>query len=720
MAPQEYLFGPGGDGLKNYFTPLHYILYGDGLRFTGMNYPYGEHLAFCDAQPTLTVWMHQLLNGNTEYAFNIIASINLLMLLSIPLAAIFLSKLFALWKMPGHYSTVAAAAIALLSPQIFRMTGHFALAYTCFVPMVWYYAAAWLQNKRWGDIVKLFLTLLIFGGLHAYYYALGAAFLLPVAVLYYLSRIKERKTWLHALLLAIATILPLVIYSIWLQATGANEFTDRHERPWGFFHYTATFSSIFLPHQGMVKDWLEGLITLKSNEFEGIAYVGTAAIIAWILGLIFLRRWLYQEGETPPNAVIFTIAGVACLLVSMSFPFNVIPSAWIPDPIWQFRGLGRFAWPFYYVFAALGAWWLYLVAESFRKRGQSVVAMGLVIFLLILWLAEGLSAQKQVSTFVKEYGHGADKFLSGDNNYAQWLKESGKEPEDFQAILSFPYFSIGSEEIYIERGGGGLFEACKASMSLNLPIAQTFLGRSSMQQTMNIVQLMSHPIIPKKLLGELPNEKPFLLITSYESPFEDEQRIIAASYLLLSRDGIQLYEVPLSVFKDRRDDYSKQQTEDQSWQIVPGLTAEGAEIWIKGSGTHLWKDGFKQVDEKTENVVLLQATSDKLPVGDYELSVWIPVNMKNAAFPVLYVDQKDANGQILLQDHCNPKVVTDVYEGAVRASVVFKRLPDMKTLDIRLEGRDIAATTLLLRAMDTEVYTKTLAGRNFWNNYPMD
>ena len=346
--------------------------------------------------------------------------------------------------------------------------------------------------------------------------------------------------------------------------------------------------------------------------------------------------------------------------------------------------------------------------------------MGMVIFMLILWLAEGLSAQKQVSSFVKEYGHGSDKFLSGDNNYAQWLNETGKKAEDFQAILSFPYFSIGSEEIYIERGGGGLFEACKASMSLNLPIAQTFLGRSSMQQTMNLVQLMSHPLIPKKILGQLPNEKPFLLITSYESPFEDEKRIIAGSKLLFSRDEIKLYEVPLSVFKDVRNTYSLQQSADKSWKAVAGLTAEGAEIWIKGSGIHFWKDGFKPVDEKVENALLMQWTADQLPVKEYELSVWIPVILKNAAFPVLYVDQKDANGQLLQQDFCNPKVVTDVYEGAVRASVIFQRHPEMKTLDIRLEGRDIAATTLLLRSVDTDVYTKTLAGRNFWNNYPMD
>ena len=38
----------GGDGSKNYFTYLYHILYEKGWHFTGMNYPWGEHISFTD------------------------------------------------------------------------------------------------------------------------------------------------------------------------------------------------------------------------------------------------------------------------------------------------------------------------------------------------------------------------------------------------------------------------------------------------------------------------------------------------------------------------------------------------------------------------------------------------------------------------------------------------------------------------------------------------
>src|SRR4051812_8595675 len=44
-----------GDGAKNYYTYLYEVLYGKGIWFTGMNYPYGEHLVYTDAQPLIAV-----------------------------------------------------------------------------------------------------------------------------------------------------------------------------------------------------------------------------------------------------------------------------------------------------------------------------------------------------------------------------------------------------------------------------------------------------------------------------------------------------------------------------------------------------------------------------------------------------------------------------------------------------------------------------------------
>ena len=43
----------GGDGIKNTFTYLYQCMYGHGYWFSGMNYPYGEHIVYTDAQPVL-------------------------------------------------------------------------------------------------------------------------------------------------------------------------------------------------------------------------------------------------------------------------------------------------------------------------------------------------------------------------------------------------------------------------------------------------------------------------------------------------------------------------------------------------------------------------------------------------------------------------------------------------------------------------------------------
>ena len=58
----------GGDGTKNLYTFLYHILYEKGTWFHGMNYPYGEHLVFTDAQPLFSIPLSYL---NTSLHFSI-------------------------------------------------------------------------------------------------------------------------------------------------------------------------------------------------------------------------------------------------------------------------------------------------------------------------------------------------------------------------------------------------------------------------------------------------------------------------------------------------------------------------------------------------------------------------------------------------------------------------------------------------------------------------
>ncbi|MDP5172697.1 MAG: hypothetical protein NWR72_20810, partial [Bacteroidia bacterium] len=76
--------GAGLDGWKNYFTPLWYIQYDSGFHFSGMNYPYGEHVLFTDNQPLFSWilgWINQHLVDIHTYTIGILNSLELLSIL---------------------------------------------------------------------------------------------------------------------------------------------------------------------------------------------------------------------------------------------------------------------------------------------------------------------------------------------------------------------------------------------------------------------------------------------------------------------------------------------------------------------------------------------------------------------------------------------------------------------------------------------------------------
>src|ERR1044072_169893 len=55
ISPGHVLINDGGDAIKNYYTYLYQVLYGDGWHSMSMNYPFGEHVVYTDGQPLLAV-----------------------------------------------------------------------------------------------------------------------------------------------------------------------------------------------------------------------------------------------------------------------------------------------------------------------------------------------------------------------------------------------------------------------------------------------------------------------------------------------------------------------------------------------------------------------------------------------------------------------------------------------------------------------------------------
>ncbi len=116
LHPNDYFFQAGGDGVKNYFTPLYFIENDSGVWFTGMNYPFGEHVVFTDNQPVLS-WTLQWVDQNLfDISGNIVGIMNSLMLMSLFLSIgvlFFLQKRFGL---PTIYALVTSLIIGFLAP----------------------------------------------------------------------------------------------------------------------------------------------------------------------------------------------------------------------------------------------------------------------------------------------------------------------------------------------------------------------------------------------------------------------------------------------------------------------------------------------------------------------------------------------------------------------------------------------------------------------------
>lgn len=713
LSPQKYLFGPGGDGVKNYFTPLYHILYGDGNHFTGMNYPFGEHVAFTDAQPLLSNVLQSALNGNPDYMFNVIALMNLLILASVALAAMFIYRILALWEVPHGYSAFIAAAIALLSPQIHRFTGHYGLAYVCFFPMLWYYLAAWFKNGKWLDALRIFLTAFFFGGLHAYYLALSGAFIAPAALFFLFT--KERSKWLRSATAIVAAVLPLGLYLLWLQKTGANIVTDRHPHPYGFFTYTSGLREVFLPEGGWVLEYLRKFIPIPDANWEGIAYIGIPAMIAILVGLIFARSWKRLSGGWPSYILIYGLAASICFSLSMALPFKFLPQSLVPELLEQFRALGRFSWPMYYFLSITAAFLLYRVAESVRLKGQAVMAMAGIILFGIAWYSEGLQLQKKKADYIIAEGKNAEDFLSVKRDYKKWLSESGKSPADFQAILAFPFFNIGSEELYIERDGVGLYHACKASLSLQLPIAETFLGRTSLHQSLLLTQLLSHPLIKKEVLDSFPNQKPLLLITATELSAA-EANLVKDARLLNRHDAIAMYELPLTVFQKQRD--SAINVAKNSKLRFTAFLSTGDTLQKSQKDFAYWQDfEFKRKDE--DKYLLWNGKKPKdLTTDALDVSLWIKVLQENAAFPLLMVEQWNTKKERIGIVELNPKTSTDIYKGSVLVSSEINLTKETDSISIYLSGKELMPETLLIKQKGVNVRLKAKAGEKWWNNYP--
>ncbi|MBX0292554.1 hypothetical protein K3G63_19075 [Hymenobacter sp. HSC-4F20] len=729
LHPSEYLFTTGGDGIKSYFALLYYLQADAGVQFTGMHYPYGELLTFTDGFPLLAWALKAWKNAFGITLSQAVAAFNLTVLLSsVPTTPL----VFALLRRGGvgrWFGAAATLAIVFLAPQFHRIgAGHYTLALPFVVPLLWYLqlrlleAATRAARLQW--LVLYVVTTLLVTLVHPYY--LLHALLLPAATALVLAAqrlaARQGQWWAQPAWLLAAGLLPPVLFQTWIGLL--DPITDRPINPYGFFVYHTNVAGVFGPSIEPFAAVFKFIFHTSDPIMEGKAYVGLVVGLGvglWLLRVgwhLVHRRWRGVLRPALPAMLQPTVwAAWLVLAFSMCLPF-ILPGFdrlldWLPA-LKQFRSLGRFAWIFYYVAAVLAAVQYWQLYRFLRQRRAARLGQLLLVAVAGVWLLEAKYQLKELTAPLLP-NRVADTFLQPGGNYAETLARAGHYPDQYQAILPLPYYSLGSEKFDLGGGGVGTAESFRAALSLQRPIAATMMSRTSTEQTLRLLELFSSDLTPKSWPGRLPSRQPLLVVASRLDSLRPAEKALLqrGAVLLTTTPLVKLYELPLRAFATSRPAaerawFAAHQNEllrqGQLWRTVAGpgvvwrtfqdATAPGSVSFTRPGAAHADKGMLPVFDG------VLPGAAD---TTSYELSIWAYAKTTDW-MPYLSYRQLSPTGQEVERVERSLKESTEIHGDWVRFTLPIRLQNRANRIVVEMGGDDIVVDDLLIRPRTTHVY----------------
>lgn len=747
-----YMFAAGGDGLKVHYCLDYYVKHGNKLYFEGYQYPQGVHVMNVEA-PILFISLRWFCRNIIDISYYNVALINVMMLSSYYLCVWIMYHILRRHHLTVLFAVLFSLVITFFSPQVNRLTGHFFLSLPCFFPMIWYATIRIYEKKNlltWSFI--LFSVIFIFSCLHLYYFLIGGAFLMAYTGLHFLQNVRKLKQYFltySAIMLALFT--PLVLIQVWLKLTSVG-VQDGVQYPFGFLYYIADFRSVFLPYHFPEKNFWDLFEFLSPRKWfnrpytnpvnwEGVAFVGFTGFIFFFFFLYRMAKYAWKKQFNaifrpilPAPAQIAIWASVFVLLFSMGYPLNFIEDA--EDKVGllrQFRSLGRLSWAFYYVYMTVCAYYIYAFFRYIR-----IFSSGKLQHVAYIWVfacigissLELLIPWKNAVTYIKT--------CNISNGLPFWKKDiqqllaenGGHKSADFQAIISFPFYHIGSEKFALEGTWHSHIYSYTTSRSTGLPMINNFSARTPLSISSANIQLISHQFIKKELMTKLPDKRPFLLLYSHENEqmSDGEKRLIALSKTICKLNEMTFARLDLSAFadeqaqvisqyKDRKNNNKliindKIQLSDSS-NAVKEFTF-GDEMWAKDSTYH---QGFWI---KKGNATFVETSLNAKDSSEMELSFWIKIDGNSNYLPPITLVEYQGDKEVFRKEW-DRKLNLNIYKNWARGEINFPLLAAGNRIKVEvLHVKNFYLDNVLIRPKSIDVYSHILADSIFvLNNYPI-
>lgn len=716
--PNDYFFEVGADAVKSLMCMAYYVKYDSGLHFTGEIYPYGEHIIYADSQFPLVFILQGMRQLGLDWSGYIPGIVNSAMMWSLVPCAIFLFLILASFNKRHWFNCFAAIGITMLSPQLLRFAGHFSLSYTFFIPMEWYFMMKLMEGRKkllW--MLLMIITLLWFGLAHLYYMAYIMLFALAFIFVYL---IRNRQEWkaaaLNCLPLLVASFLPYLLTAVLLKFT--DPVTDRVRTPWGFFFNYASFNSVFLPPTYNPLNFLQ----LKNGFAEGYAYVGVVGwtglvMLAIRLGMRF-RKWKHHVLLAPEFLKTSLWASVIVLFFSFAFPFK-LGLEFLLDYLGvvnQFRSEGRFAWIFYYVFSVFSVYFIFIHLRAWKRRNEVFMCSFILLLMTFGWSNDVMSNLKLVINPYKPYPFKKEFYDS--HPVSSRLQKSGRSAGEFQCTLALPMYHNGSEKFWFTRAESALYAGLTAAYDTRLPMIDSHCGRTSLAQTMKALQVVSHPLLEREILKDLPSQKPILLLITPDSLSAYEKVLVSKSKLIVRDSALALYELPLQAL---HAPFTVVRAEFET--LKDSLRPSGGLLYFSDADRTVfgfWQENSNPFDNGIRKSGALSLLNKVIAPADtsevFEASVWNRVFTDSYESPELVVRQYDAANKLVEERVSVPKENPDNAFGWLRQQLHFTVHGPQHRIEIFLRGKKIEANYFLLRPADLDVYHPPDSGGSFRKN----
>lgn len=542
-------FSASGDGLKSTFGSAYHLNYDTTyLRTACMNYPFGESVFYTGGQPVIVNSFKLLKSIGIDLSLHLVGIINIWMLFSIVMGALFIYLILRTLNLPIIYSIIVSNIIIFMSPQLDRFGGHYNLAYLYFIPLMIYLFFLFHRKRKLYLSIILGIVALLSLGTHAYFFGFYAILIICFwigAILY------DKKTFGNIKFiitnLFVQFILPFIIFQVLMLMSG--EMHDRTSYPWGFFSFIAYPQGIFYP---LTKAYGQ-FIYVKQVPWEGISYIGLVSLI----GFLFIiynsvkkqrkdKAWSFLKITDSPYLNILFWSSFAALLYSFGMPFTLGFQKLFNymGVLKQLRAPGRFAWLFFYTINITTFYLLW----NYYKQGKKILAL-LVLGFALIW--GSYDSYLNVKSQPKFINNTIESLNDKENEIEinQWYNEI--DFEKYQAIIPLPYYHVGCENYSLYKGSASIGQSFITSMKTGLPLTSVMLSRTSMEQSVKNIQLFLESYNSFDIIDLWPNEKSFLvLFTKKDFLDENERRIKNKAKLLTSNSELEIREITIEDFKE--------------------------------------------------------------------------------------------------------------------------------------------------------------------------